>query len=373
MFKISRKGFAVSASGFGEHVQASNAGEVEAGVKALFAAQHPAAPAIIVGALPFSPDAKPFLYQPASAQWGASDDAAASVPSCTEAKAGWTVNAVTEMPSGQDYAAAVRTALSRMADPSLPALNKVVLSRSLELAVSGKIDPDVLLKRMVCDPIVSAFQMDMEQSSGIAGHSFVGATPELLIARRGLSITSHPLAGSATRQADNAADQAAATALLASEKDTREHGYVVQAIMDTLAPLCSELSAPEGVSLLATQTMWHLGTRIAGTLKEKDAPSAAGLAALLNPTPAVGGYPRQPALDLIRAVETRDRGFYAGAVGWVDGTGDGEWYVALRCADIQPTRVILNAGAGIVLGSDPEAEMRETGAKFGAMLRAFGA
>lgn len=374
MFSLVRSGFVVEASGFVKRLPAADARGVETAVRAFFASQSAtdAAPALVVGALPFRPDAAPFLYQPESAQYGVNLGHATLANGCVP-DAEWTVSQVSECPSGPDYANAVRQALARMADRSAGPLDKVVLARSLELSVEGVINPDILLKRMAIDPIVSAFQLDMEGFSGIAGHSFVGATPELLVARKGLSVRSHPLAGSAARHADKAADDAAAQELLSSEKDIREHGYVVQAIMDTLAPLCSELSAPEGVALLATQTMWHLGTRIEGTLKSADMPSAAGLAALLHPTPAVGGYPQAPALDLIRAVETHDRGFYAGAVGWVDGSGDGEWYVALRCADIQPNRVVLNAGAGIVLGSDPDAEMRETGAKFGAMLQAFGA
>jgi isochorismate synthase len=118
--------------------------------------------------------------------------------------------------------------------------------------------------------------------------------------------------------------------------------------------------------------MWHLGTRIEGRLKQADMPSAAGLAALLHPTPAVGGFPRERALEVIRELEPTGRGFYAGAVGWCDQTGDGEWHVALRCAELRPGRLTLHSGAGIVEGSEPTEEAAETSAKFVAILDALG-
>ena len=117
--------------------------------------------------------------------------------------------------------------------------------------------------------------------------------------------------------------------------------------------------------------MWHLGTRIVGTLKERDTP-VVELAAALHPTPAVCGLPRDRAAAVIHELEGYDRDFYAGAVGWTDSAGDVEWYVSIRCAEIAGTRVRLYAGAGIVAGSDPLAEADETSAKFVAMLTALG-
>jgi isochorismate synthase len=117
--------------------------------------------------------------------------------------------------------------------------------------------------------------------------------------------------------------------------------------------------------------MWHLGTRIVGTLKDEETP-VAELAAALHPTPAVCGLPRRRAAEVISALEGYDRGFYAGAVGWADEQGDGEWYVSIRSARIAGAHATLYAGAGIVAGSDPAAETDETSAKFVAMLSALG-
>lgn len=113
------------------------------------------------------------------------------------------------------------------------------------------------------------------------------------------------------------------------------------------------------------------GTRIHATLKDA-ATSAATLLAELHPTPAVCGTPRLEALQRIRALEPVPRGFYAGAVGWLDAQGDGDWYVAIRCARLQGTQLRLYAGAGIVADSQPAAEVAETAAKFAALLNALG-
>src|SRR5690606_13041490 len=112
-----------------------------------------------------------------------------------------------------------------------------------------------------------------------------------------------------------------------------------------LAPFCTDIAIPDGTRLRATATMWHLGTRIVATLKD-DSVSAAELAARLHPTPAVCGMPRLASAQAIADLEEYDRGFYAGAVGWVDRNGDGEWYVALRCAEVDACNVRLYAGAG---------------------------
>src|SRR5690606_13170405 len=130
------------------------------------------------------------------------------------------------------------------------------------------------------------------------------------------------------------------------------------------------LRVPAMPSLQATASMWHLGTRVEGELRD-DLPVTALLAAL-HPTPAICGLPRAPADALLRQLEGYDRGFYAGAVGWVDAAGDGDWYLALRCAEVEGDALRLFAGAGIVAGSDPRAEAEETSAKFQAILQALG-
>ena len=213
---------------------------------------------------------------------------------------------------------------------------------------------------------ITAYRIDLDPQ----GRRRAGADrrdPELLASRKG-HFASEPLADPRA----TGAGPGAGPELLASEKDRREHAITVEYVLDTLAPHCGDLQRPGGMGLRSTTTMWHLGTRIEGRLKSPDGPSALGLAALLHPTPAVGGYPRDAALAAIARLEPHDRGFYAGAIGHVDAAGDGEWHVALRCAEVTGAQITLHAGAGIVAGSVPDDEVHETAAKFRAMLRAFG-
>jgi isochorismate synthase len=246
-------------------------------------------------------------------------------------------------------------------------LEKVVLSRSLAIETAALIDPFALYARLAGDPDVTRFLTPLPETPAGLPRSLVGATPELLVARRGAEVTSFPLAGSRPRALENGGER-----LMASEKERWEHRLVVEAIADALAPHCAQLSVPTVPQLCTTRTMWHLGTRITGQLAKPEQMSAAALAALLHPTPAVGGTPTNAALALIREFEPVDRGFYAGAVGWTDSTGDGDFYVSLRCADIAGARTRIHAGGGIVAGSDPAGEMEETSAKFRAILDAFG-
>lgn len=281
----------------------------------------------------------------------------------------WTVSAQPEAPS---YARAVARALAIMANEAgqPDALEKIVLARSLLVRGSAPISVPALMQRLGTDPAATAFCTALPSRGG-QPRWLCGATPELLLSKTGARIASHPLAGSARRLADPHADQQSAAALMASDKDHREHALVVESILDVLAPWCRNLGAPEGTRLTSTRSMWHLGTRIEGVLKDADMPSAV-LAAALHPTPAVCGVPMARANALIRDLEPVARDFYAGAVGWCDARGDGAWHVAIRCAEISGCEARLYAGAGIVPGSDPMAEAAETGAKFGALLTALG-
>ena len=270
-------------------------------------------------------------------------------------------------PSATAYAGAVARALERL-DEGGP-LAKVGLARSLLVHSATPISANALLARLADDLAVTAFLVALPQG-GETGRQLVGASPELLVAKEGAAVSSHPLAGSAARSSDPARDRAAAEALAGSAKDRREHALVVEAILDTLSPLCERLGTPEGTQVTSTGNMWHLGTRVAGRLRDPETPVPL-LAAALHPTPAVCGAPRDPAAALIRELEGFDRGFYAGTTGWCDGRGDGAWYVSIRCAELRGHEARLFAGAGIVPGSVPEQEASETGAKFGAMLRAL--
>lgn len=320
--------------------------------------------AIIAGALPFARDAADYLWQADQTSVGMAIERQGSLPA-----GNWQLR---PEPSAAAYADAVSRALAIMANEAgkPDALAKIVLARTLVARAGQPIDVGAILARLSADSATTAFLVPLPDQGGMP-RALVGATPELLLAKTGARISSHPLAGSAKRQTSLAADAEAATTLGRSEKDHREHRIVVEFILDTLAPYCHRLLLPEGTTVTCTNSMWHLGTRIEGELKDPSMPVAV-LAAALHPTPAVCGVPRERAARVISQLEPHDRDFYAGAVGWCDARGDGAWYVTIRCAEICGAEARLYAGAGIVPGSDPLAEAEETGAKFGAMLAALG-
>lgn len=324
-------------------------------------------PRMLVGAMPFDRVADDCLFMPESA----ANRAWTPAPHLSHSHGR---KRVTPEPSISAYQDAVRKALSvmRASTHGTTPLDKVVLSRSLRIEADLLLDPFALWGDLKADPSAARFLVPLGAGPDGGTRRLVGASPELLLSRRGSRILSHPLAGSARRSPDLSADEAAAHNLLASEKDRREHALVVEAIMDLLAPHCSDLRAPPEPALVSTRTMWHLGTRIEGVLRRAKEASSVELAALLHPTPAVCGSPRNRAAELIRELEGYDRGFYAGAVGWTNAAGDGAWYVSLRCAEVCGREARLYAGAGIVEGSDPTAEADETSGKFQAVLRALG-
>jgi menaquinone-specific isochorismate synthase len=203
-----------------------------------------------------------------------------------------------------------------------------------------------------------------------AAGGVVGATPELLVRRSGGMVVSRPMAGTVARGATREADGAAEDALAASAKDGLEHRLVVEAVVDGLRGGGVDVTSVTGPQVARLATMSHLATTITGRVEASSStPSALDLACALHPTPAVGGAPRDIALMMLRELETFERGRYAGPVGWVDGRGDGAWGVALRCAEIDDNRARLVAGAGIVSGSDADAEWAETQAKLEPMLQ----
>ncbi|HTG48520.1 MAG TPA: isochorismate synthase, partial [Actinomycetota bacterium] len=267
-----------------------------------------------------------------------------------------------ELPAAEDYRAAVRDALDRIEDGEL---RKVVLARTIEVEAGRTLDPRRLAHRLrAVDPAATTFAVP------VPGGTLVGASPELLVSRNGLRVHANPLAGSASRSGDPARDRAFAQELAASAKDREEHRLVVEDVAAVLGPLCTELAWDPEPVLLETPNVWHLSTRFRGVLADP-APDVLELVAALHPTPAVAGTPRPAALAAIRELEPFDRGTYAGPVGWVDATGDGAWAIALRCAVLDGQRATLYAGAGIVAGSVPEAELDETARKFRAFLDAL--
>jgi len=204
-----------------------------------------------------------------------------------------------------------------------------------------------------------------------AGLSWMGATPELLASRRGDSVLAASLAGSKPRGADAAEDARLAAELLGSPKERAEHAVVAEGIRESLAPLCAGLSAPETPHLLRLPNIQHLHTPVTGTLRPGF--DLLDVVEALHPTPAVGGWPRLAALDAIERLEAMDRGWYAGPIGWIDLSGDGEFAVGLRSALVGDASAHLYAGAGIVMGSEPAVEYAETEAKLRPLRDALGA
>jgi isochorismate synthase len=205
--------------------------------------------------------------------------------------------------------------------------------------------------------------------AGGDGTAFAGASPELLVRRLGRTVTSQPMAGSTARGEDEAEDRALAARLVASAKDAAEHRIAARHVAEALGAACRSVrvSGPEIVRLTNIQ---HLATTVEGELSEP-APSLLELAAVLHPTPAINGAPPAAAHRLIAELEGMERGWYAGGVGWMDGRGDGELAVAIRCGLLYEDGARLYAGNGMMPDSGPAAELEETRLKLRALLGAL--
>ncbi|MFJ8471339.1 isochorismate synthase DhbC [Kitasatospora sp. NPDC094011] len=320
---------------------------------------------LVVGAVAFDHGSRAELAVPAVVRTAGAlrDDPLIALPAPAVAAAGWQVRPV---PAPEAYGAGVAAAVERLRGGEL---SKVVLARTLELTSDRPLDLPAVLQRLARrDPGGYTFAVPAG-----GGRTLIGASPELLLSRRGTAVLANPLAGSVPRSADLGEDVRRAAALLESPKDLHEHAVVVDAIRAALAPYCRALEVPERPTLVRTAAMWHLATTITGELADPTV-SALELACALHPTPAVCGTPTAVARRVIGEVEPFDRGLYTGMVGWGDGTGDGEWVVTIRCAeaDVEERRLRVYAGAGVVEQSRPEAELAETSAKFRTFLDAAG-
>ena len=242
---------------------------------------------------------------------------------------------------------------------------KVVLAREVMVRSDGVVTAGAVA-RALRNAYPSCFTYLV---GGADGTAFAGASPELLLRRMGGRVSSQPLAGSAPRGDDAAEDERLAARLLASAKDLSEHRLTAGHVAGALAVHCDRVtrSEPEIVRLTNIQ---HLATTVTGELREP-APGLLELAADLHPTPAVSGAPLPAARRLIAELERIERGWYAGAVGWVDGRGDGELAVAIRCGLLCEDGARLYAGNGIMPNSDPEEELEETRPKLRVLLGAL--
>ena len=242
-------------------------------------------------------------------------------------------------------------------------LVKAVIARELMVTSDDPIDVHAVLLRL---------RASFGSSYRYSFDGLIGASPELLVSISDDMVRSHPLAGTTPRTGDPEVDAELGRALVDSVKDQIEHRVVIDVVHDTLLPYCSYLDWEPEPSLVPVANVQHLGTLVEGRLGEPR-PDSLSLARRLCPTPALGGHPRDEALQLIEKVEGFPRGRYGGAVGWVDASGNGVWAVTIRCAEFSDDRrrARLVAGGGIVADSDPDAELAETQAKFQAMLSAI--
>lgn len=255
---------------------------------------------------------------------------------------------------GEQWMSVVAQAVSRIGQGEL---EKVVLARDLIATATAPIDVRWPLRTLAQSyPMCWTFHVD----------GLFGATPELLVRRERGLVTSRVLAGTIRRTGDDAHDLALAGTLARSSKDLEEHEYAVRSVAEALEPHCSSMNVPEAPFVLHLPNVMHLATDVAGVVHDAGEVSSLQLAQALHPSAAVGGTPTRDAVALIAAIEGMDRDRYAGPVGWMDASGDGEWGIALRSALITadaPESVRLFAGCGIVADSDPEAELAESQAK----------
>lgn len=242
-------------------------------------------------------------------------------------------------------------------------LHKAVIARPIEIISDRPMDLHAIGRRLE-NTFGSTYRFSID--------GFIGASPELLVEVNGDIVRSRPLAGTTRTTGDPELDTRLADELMNSEKNQIEHRAAIEMVRETLLPHCSYLDWTPHPSIVKVANVQHLGSTAEGMLSQPAA-SVVELLRALQPTPAVGGHPRAVALELIERVEGFERGRYGGAVGWVDGSGDGEWAVSLRCAEFSAdrTRARLVAGGGIVADSEPLAELAETQAKFQAMLGAI--
>jgi len=262
------------------------------------------------------------------------------------------------VPSEQRWAESVARAVEAMRAGDL---DKVVLARAVDVSADDVLDPRAVAARLAARfPSCFTYVCD----------GLVGASPELLVRRIGRHVESLVLAGTIRRGGTPAEDETLERGLLSSAKDTWEHRLAVESVRTVLRGLTHEIEEDPAPHLLRLANVTHLATALSGWLPTPTA-SALALATQLHPTAAVGGTPRADALALIRALEVAPRGRYAAPVGWMDAAGDGEFALALRCAQLDGRRARLWAGNGIVADSDPAAEVAETTAKLDAVLRAI--
>ena len=242
---------------------------------------------------------------------------------------------------------------------------KVVIARSLALTFENKPTSTQVLSH-VKQQQPESYLFGFEHEDAL----FFGASPERLVKVENGQAYSSCVAGSIRRGATAEEDEHLGATLLADDKNRGEHHYVVEMISDIFEQTCTDVIVPSGPKLLKIRDIQHLFTPVEGQMRE--GATILQLVKLLHPTPALGGVPREAAMDIIRSCETMDRGLYAAPIGWLDAEGNGEFAVAIRSALLTGETAHLYAGGGIVAHSEPQSEYEETLVKFRPMLRALG-
>ncbi|MET0012184.1 MAG: isochorismate synthase [Sedimenticola sp.] len=243
-------------------------------------------------------------------------------------------------------------------------LDKLVLGRRITLTAQRKLSPEELIRTLGTRHSRSTlFAADRENGC------WVGASPEILIDLQGEHFYSEAVAGTVRRDAYESVDNELGEWLLRDPKNRHEHQLVVDSLVDVLEPLSAELETGEQPVLLKLRGLQHLHTPVSGRLKRPLHPLR--IAHQLHPTPAVGGTPKQAAVEWLESNEPLDRRWFTGLAGWIDTAGNGSLCVVLRCAHLQQERVDLYAGAGLVADSDSLAEWEETELKLDNMIKAL--
>lgn len=261
--------------------------------------------------------------------------------------------------SATQWQAAVAQAVSRIQAGDL---DKVVLAREVIAQSQHEID---------IRQILSALERQYPSTWTFALDGLVGATPELLLRLSHGQVTSRVLAGTIGKSGQEERDMALAASLVSSPKDLEEHAYAVASVAQSLSEFCSSINIPDTPFVLDLSNVMHLASDVTGVLKHSETLDAFTLLESLHPSAAVCGTPRAAARKLIAEIEGIHRARYSGPIGWIDSHGDGEFGIALRCAQIEGDTARLFAGCGIVAGSDPEAELAESQAKLMPMRMAL--
>ena len=265
---------------------------------------------------------------------------------------------VGEVGGDGSYAEAVRRALSDIAAGDL---QKIVLARAKDLVATETLHPLRALNGLR-QRFSDCYAFSVANGRG---QSFIGASPERLLRAGDGRLLTEALAGSAARGTTASEDAAIASALLRDDKELREHQLVLGSIVGALASLGLAPEFPGRPDIRRYANVQHLHTPVQAALPGNI--RLLDVLARLHPTPAVGGSPRDGAIARIRELEAFPRGLYAGALGWIDSAGRGEFFVCLRSALIDGPRARLYAGAGILAGSSPQKELAETEMKFQVM------